>query len=298
MVLMRLPANPTTASHLAQALFHFNHAFDMSVGQASKVDVARTLFDGLDKLQMQWLMGQAERHLGELEAFRTMILLGLSSEAQDTLVRSTQVQRLVALDPKIMNDDIATPSSLAKDAAQVHRKLENAYRDFHANRQGAPQRVIRQVAELLDLVRSNISDGGTTLYRPYLSKRERDEQLCSCIVPVQELLLDMLLGQPSRKLIAYGSLAPGQPNHSVISDLRGEWQACAIRGTMSHKDEWLVFSWNPAGPQQNASLFTSNELPDYWPRIDQFEGADYRRRLVPAQTQGCIAIGYAYTAAR
>ena len=220
---MRLPANPATASHLAQALFHFNHAFDMAAGQASKVDVARALLDGLNRLQTHWLLSQDDRHLGELQALRTMILLGLSSEAQDTFVRNEQVQHLVAPDPRIMNHD----------AAQA-----------------------------------------------------------------QDLLLDMLLDRPSTKLIAYGSLAPGQSNHSVVSDLQGQWQACVIRGTMGHKDGWLVFSWDPAGSDQNASLFTSNDLPGHWPRIDQFEGADYRRRLVTAQTQGGLTVGYAYTAAR
>ncbi len=210
-------------SHLAQALFDFNHAFDMAAGQASKADVARALVDGLNKLQAQWLMSRDDRPLGELEALRTMILLGLSGEAQDTLVRSEPLQQLVALNPSVMKHDPAQ---------------------------------------------------------------------------VQELLLDMLLDRPSTKLIAYGSLAPGQSNHSVVSDLKGQWQACVIRGTMSHKDGWLVYSWDPAGPDHNATLFTSNGLPGQWPRIDRFEGADYRRRLVPAQTQGGLTVGYAYTAAR
>jgi len=302
-----LLANLTSAGHLIEALFHFNQAFDMGLRYASKVHVARTLFDGLNKLQTEWLMSQAGQQLGEVKAFQTMISLGLSLEAKDALLRSDQVQSLVALNPMIMNHDVlrrrgyrpdvAIEPTLANHATEVHRKLENAYRDLHENREEVPKRVLKRVAELLYIVRSNIAHGEKTPCGPDLNKRERDEQVCACIVPLQELLLDMLLGQPSKRLISYGTLAPGQPNHSLVSDLKGEWEECVIRGTMNQKGELLRFLWNPTGPEQTASLFTSNDLPSNWHRIDQFEGAEYRRQLVLAKTQDGISVGYAYVTA-
>jgi gamma-glutamylcyclotransferase (GGCT)/AIG2-like uncharacterized protein YtfP len=296
----------TAGGHMTEALFHFNHALSMSGGQASKVDVACTLFDGLNKLQTEWLMSQADQQLGEVKAFQTMILRGLSSEARDSFLRSAEIQSLVVLNPQIMNHDIllrggyrpaiAINADLAREAVEVHRKLENAFRDLSANSEEIRERVIKRVAELLYIVRSNIAHGEKTPYGPDLNKRERDEQVCACVVPLQELLLDILLGQPSKKLISYGTLAPSQPNHSLISDLTGEWKECVIRGTMNQHQGLSRFLWNPNGSEQTASLFSSNDLPNYWDRLDRFEGGGYRRQLIPAKTKFGIEIGYAYIA--
>lgn len=297
----------TTVGHMTEALFHFNHARGMSNGHPSKVGVAHTMFHGLNKLQTEWRMSQADQQLGEVKAFQEMILRGLSSDERDALLRSAEIQSLVALSPKIMDHDVlrrggyrpdvAIEPNLVRDATEVHRKLENAHRDLRENREEIRERAIKRVTELLYVVRSNIAHGEKTPYGPDLNKRERDEQVCTCIVPLQELLLEMLLGQPSKKLISYSTLSPGQPNHSLISDLRGEWKACVIRGTMSQKDGLSRFSWEPiGGPEQPASLFMSDDLPSNWSRIDRFEGKEYRRQLVPAKTQAGIAIGYAYIA--
>lgn len=298
----------TNVGHMTEALFHFNHALGMSNGHPPKVEVARTMFDGLNKLQTEWLMSQADQQLGEVKAFQEMILRGLSTHERDTLLRRAEIQNFVALSPRIMNHDVlrrggyrpdvAIEPNLVKDATEVHRKLEKAYRKLcaHSDSEEIRERVIKRVAELLYIVRSNIAHGEKTPYGPDLNKRERDEQICTCIVPLQELLLDMLLGQPSNKLISYGTLSPGQPNHSLISDLRGDWTECAIQGAMNQKDGLSRFSWNPAGPEQTASLFTSDDLPNNWSRIDRFEGKEYQRQLVPAKTQAGIAVGYAYLA--
>jgi gamma-glutamylcyclotransferase (GGCT)/AIG2-like uncharacterized protein YtfP len=302
---MSLPGNLTDVGHLTEALIHFNHAADMAVRHASKVEVARTLFDGLNKLQTEWLLSQTDPELREVKAFQSMILLGLSSEAKDTFLQSTQIRCVVALNPKIMNHDVlrrrgyrpdvAIEPSLARDAADVHRKLENAYREFeHDSREEVRERVLKRLAELLYIVRSNIAHGEKTPYGPDSKKRERDEQVCTCIMPLQEVLIDMLLGQPNKKLVSYGTLAPGQPNHSLVSDMEGEWRECIIRGTLKQKEGLSRFSWNPAGSEQTASLFTSDDLPSNWQRIDQFEGVRYRRQLVPAKMQVGIVVGYAY----
>jgi len=308
---MSLLANLTAMGHLTEAVIHFNKALDLNaldpaVHICSKVDVARTMFDGLNKLQTEWLMNQSDQQIGEVKAFQTMILSGLSSEAKDDLLRSVQIKKLVALHPKIMNHDIlrrggyrpdvAIETSLAKDAVLVHQKLESAYREIDRGGNEIRERVIKRVAELLYVVRSNIAHGEKTPYGPDLKKRERDEQVCISIVPLLELLFDMLLDQPCKKLISYGTLAPGQPNHSLVSDLKGEWDECVIRGALNQDQGLSQFSWDPAGSEQNASLFTSGDLPTNWHRIDKFEGARYRRRLVPTKTRTGIAIAYAYIA--
>lgn len=301
---MSLLDSMVTMGHMTEALFHVNYAMDMLASHASRIDVARILFDGLNKLQTEWFMSQGDQQLGEVKAFQTMILHGLSSEARNILLESAELQSLVALNPKIMNHDIlrrggyrpdvVIEAKLAREAAEVHRKLENAYRCLHETSEEVRERVGKRIAELLYIVRSNIAHGEKTPYGPDLKKRERDERVCACVVPLQVLLFDMLLGHPSKKLISYGTLAPGQPNHSLISDLTGEWEECVIQGTMNRENGLSRFSWNPRGAEQTASLFTSDALARNWDRIDRFEGKGYRRHLIPAKTQAGIAIGYAY----
>ncbi|OHB27806.1 MAG: hypothetical protein A2790_14250 [Phenylobacterium sp. RIFCSPHIGHO2_01_FULL_69_31] len=84
------------------------------------------------------------------------------------------------------------------------------------------------------------------------------------------------------RLAVYGSLAPGQANHHQLAGLGGGWQPGVVRG-------WLVDSgWgaaagypglrpDPMGPEVMVQLFTSEDLPDHWDRLDAFEGEEYER---------------------
>lgn len=47
--------------------------------------------------------------------------------------------------------------------------------------------------------------------------------------------------------------------------------------------EWPVFTFDPSAPPVPAWLLCSPALPAAWPRLDEFEGDDYRRILVPVQ---------------
>lgn len=86
----------------------------------------------------------------------------------------------------------------------------------------------------------------------------------------------------SRRLAVYGSLAPGRANHGQLKDLAGAWEAGTVRG-------WLVEAgWGAAqgfpglrpdahGPNVAVQLFTSDDLPAHWARLDAFEGVEYER---------------------
>jgi gamma-glutamylcyclotransferase (GGCT)/AIG2-like uncharacterized protein YtfP len=99
-------------------------------------------------------------------------------------------------------------------------------------------------------------------------------------------LLEALLNHPERRLAVYGSLAPGEVNHWVVADLPGTWETGTVHGTLE-KVGWgdaIGFpgmTWVPRGDPIPVTLFTSAALPEHWRRIDEFEGADYRRILVP-----------------
>ena len=101
-------------------------------------------------------------------------------------------------------------------------------------------------------------------------------------------------------LFVYGTLAPGQSNAHVLADLSGTWQAAHVRGTV-HRVTWgpaagylgLVLDAN--GGVVQGQLFTSDELPAHWQRLDAFEGEGYARAPVQATLEnGSMVTAFTY----
>lgn len=88
------------------------------------------------------------------------------------------------------------------------------------------------------------------------------------------------------RLIVYGSLAPGREHHDQLAGLAGEWRDGWVTGVL-HDRGWgaglgyPALEWRARGPRVTAKLFTSPDLPAHWPRLDRFEGPDYRRIVAP-----------------
>lgn len=129
-----------------------------------------------------------------------MVLDLLHPEARRTFLRSPELQALVEYKPQIMDHKTLTlgkyrpgmpiEPKLRKEASEEHRKRVTGYLGLadNGNRE-IEDRVLNRAAELLYIVRSNIAHGEKTRYGPDLEKRERDEQVCRVVVPVQLKLL-------------------------------------------------------------------------------------------------------------
>ena len=93
-------------------------------------------------------------------------------------------------------------------------------------------------------------------------------------------------GYPSHRLAVYGTLAPGRPNHHIVADIAGTWSDGWVEGTL-HELGWgadegyPAMRWQPGGPRIDVSVLHSAELPDHWLRLDEFEGSEYQRIVVP-----------------
>ena len=89
----------------------------------------------------------------------------------------------------------------------------------------------------------------------------------------------------SERLAVYGSLAPGRSNHHVLRGLTGTWRPGIVHGHL-HQLGWGADLGHPAividssAPAVPVMVLTSVDLPAAWPRLDEFEGPAYRRRLV------------------
>jgi gamma-glutamylcyclotransferase (GGCT)/AIG2-like uncharacterized protein YtfP len=95
----------------------------------------------------------------------------------------------------------------------------------------------------------------------------------------------------SRRLAVYGSLAPGESNHHVLTNLTGEWFDGVVRGHLMDSGwgsdlGYPALRWDPNGDEVPAKLLVSADLPGHWERLDAFEGDHYRRDLVTVHHPG------------
>jgi hypothetical protein len=90
---------------------------------------------------------------------------------------------------------------------------------------------------------------------------------------------------PETRLIVYGSLAPGGANAFLLAGLIGEWYRCSIRGHLGRYRGFKSFRYDPQGPELEAWLLSSAELPRVLPDLDDFEGEEYERIIIPARVE-------------
>jgi gamma-glutamylcyclotransferase (GGCT)/AIG2-like uncharacterized protein YtfP len=105
------------------------------------------------------------------------------------------------------------------------------------------------------------------------------------------------------RLAVYGSLAPGRSNHDQLRDLRGEWHSgCNVRGELADRGwsdglGYPTLRWSQSGPAVPVDIFVSEELPRNWGRLDEFEGSEYQRIVVPVFSgTGVITVANLYAA--
>ncbi len=91
-------------------------------------------------------------------------------------------------------------------------------------------------------------------------------------------------------LATYGTLAPGQINAHQLDALTGMWSTGYITGTLA-SEGWGAEHGCPGlildggTDRVDAHLFTCEDLPAHWARLDAFEGPGYRRVAVTVQTE-------------
>lgn len=95
----------------------------------------------------------------------------------------------------------------------------------------------------------------------------------------------------SRTLAVYGTLAPGRPNHHVVAPLGGEWTSGIVEGDLL-AEGWgaplgfPAFKPRTGGVAIPVHVLTSAALPSAFTVLDEFEGSEYRRILIPVFEAG------------
>ncbi|WP_191841387.1 gamma-glutamylcyclotransferase family protein [Catellatospora chokoriensis] len=105
---------------------------------------------------------------------------------------------------------------------------------------------------------------------------------------------------PTRRLATYGSLAPGKPNHHQLNDLAGRWFPGHVHGRLIEQGWGSALGFpglavDPDGERVGVEVFESGDLPEHWPRLDEFEGPQYERVVAEVHTphgpvEACIYV--------
>jgi hypothetical protein len=295
------------AGDLNDLLTHINQA-TIASRAAHRTRVCELYFHGLNKWWNALARYQCDPDRADTPSF-VALLKSMSEDCRSSLLKSEALSVLVDLTPEVLNHSVlksrghgpgqAMADSLQRDAAEEHRKLRNAHRGLLAQVPDVTtDSVLKQLAEFLFVVRSNIAHGEKTPYGPDLEKARRDEDVSGLVIPVQKLIIDLVLDQPSQKLVAYGTLRPGGPNEGLLKDLAGDWQRCFVRGTIREQGSLRFFRWDPRADPIEAMLFTARGLVDHWDRLDRFEGNRYARHLVPVEVSGTPSVANVFEGRR
>lgn len=89
------------------------------------------------------------------------------------------------------------------------------------------------------------------------------------------------------RLFVYGTLAPGRANAHMLADVPGKWQPATIRGFLCAAGWGAAAGYPGIQPDEQGEpvqglVFSAPGLAAHWPRLDAFEGGDYRRVAVMA----------------
>ncbi len=240
---------------------------------------------------------EAKGQRSDNQSFQELMLHGLSDQQSSAFCGKESVRRFAEFTPRIMNHDTLLrlqydPFNITEDvrkkASDEHRQLSNAFDRFSKTPHdlALKEALLKKVAQLIYIVRSNIAHSEKTPHGPDLEKSERDRLVSEVTASVIEDVFDILFDGPSQRLAVYGSLAPDGANTSQLAGLYGLWHEGTAKGVIEERDGFLEFQWMLRGRAVPVKVLSAPRLETQLDRLDRFEGPRYRRILVPILADG------------
>lgn len=105
-----------------------------------------------------------------------------------------------------------------------------------------------------------------------------------------DLRAEKTLDEASRRLVVYGSLAPGEENGHILAPLGGYWSEVTVRGRLVDRGWGAARGYpalvlHPADQTVAGHCITSIALPEVYDALDHFAGEEFVRLLHPYRTR-------------
>lgn len=233
----------------------------------------------------------------EVARFERLVLSGIPATHREWLVGEPAVGQLAGLTPMIMDMRMVRnrmpgypagatreqiPKELVNAATGLHRALATTYGAWQAGHAPGDD-VLRQLARLLHLVRSNIAHGGKPDDPSDLRRWTRDRDVCGVVLPTLWAVIEGLFAFPSERLITDNR---SSATVSSLQMVRGQWSRAYVNGYV----ELAGFRWQTDAPLVEVSLFSSADLKKWWPPLDELHGAAVLRLPTPIRSKGGAAL--------
>lgn len=228
------------------------------------------------------------------------LLLEMTAADQRGLLGHPAVAAFARFEPLVLDHgspgmsqriaDLTEP--VVQGASRQHREFRVSWLRWEARKSGTAQTLNKLIRAVL-VVRNNIQHGEKTPSGPDVQRRERNQAVGRVVLPILEAIVDAVLVRPSHRLAAYGTLRPAQPNQDEVS-VAGDWTEITLTGWLRNQSSFPAFEADVSGQRVPAALFTSAGLPMIWPRLDDFEGRNYERRLGLYECEGIVGVANVY----
>jgi len=237
------------------------------------------------------------------------MLYGLSDQQSSEFCGQDSVRCFAEFTPQIMNhdtllkeryDSLNITETVRKKASDEHRQLANAFVRYSKAPGDLPlkEALLKKVAQLIYVVRSNIAHSEKTPQGPDLEKSERYRLVSEVTARVIEDVFDILFDRSSQRLAVYGSLGLGGTNQDQLVGLDGQWHDGAVKGIVEERDGFLVFHWRLKAKSVAVKVLSTSKLDGQFVRLDRFEGPRYHRILVPVVVDQKTAVCNIYEGKR
>lgn len=228
------------------------------------------------------------------------LLLKMTATDQHGLLCHPAVAAFARFEPPVLDHgspgmsqriaDLTEP--VVQGASRQHREFRDSWLRREERKSRTPETLNKLIRAVL-IVRNNLQHGEKTPSGPDVQRRERNQAVGRVVLPILEAVVDAVLVRPSHRLAVYGTLRPGQVNHDEIN-VTGDRTEITLTGWLRDQSGLPAFEADVSGQRIPASLLTSAELPTIWPRLDDFEGRNYERRLCLYECEGIVGVANVY----
>jgi len=206
----------------------------------------------------------------------------LSVRGLGLVLNSREVSTLSHFSPLIEDDN--------SQSTHVHEQFCASYQRYVANPLDARQQktVFSDLCKLLYVVRCNSAHTGKSSFGPNRAKIERDNSVARLIVSINQLIFNVIMDRPDKKLACYGTLV-SSPFTEKFTAVNGK-----VNGYLETSNDGIkYFTYELETGTVDVKLYKNNSPIDF-SDIDAYEGTAYERILIPVKCGNEVHIANIY----